>query len=64
MRTEYILYVRKKNEPAYLESIFSTSFDSKRIKELQKQAIKNGFITRIATFDGETPDFKDFNLVN
>ena len=65
MKTEFILYGLKINEPNYLENIICTSFDRNEIDKFKTLAIKKGYVKfRVATFNGEAPNFKDPKLIN
>tara|TARA_B110000046_G_scaffold91653_1_gene99632 strand:+ start:269 stop:478 length:210 start_codon:yes stop_codon:yes gene_type:complete len=65
MKTEYILYGLKLNEPDYLESIIYTSFNRNEIDKVKTLAIKKGYVKfRVATFNGEVPNFNDPKLIN
>ncbi len=65
MKTEYILYGLKLNEPDYLESIIYTSFNRNEIDKVKTLAIKKGYVKfRVATFNGEAPNFNDPKLIN
>ncbi len=60
MKTEFILYGLKLNEPDYLESIIYTSYDRNEIDKVKTLAIKKGYVKfRVATFNGEAPNFED-----
>ena len=61
---EYILYIRKNGDADYMENIALTSFDVKEINEAAKVCETKGFITRIATYNGEAPNFSNPNLIN
>lgn len=66
MKTEYILYGLKKNQPDYMEEIICTSYNTIDIKKAKKFA-KNcrQFVKfRVATFNGEMPNFADPKLIN
>jgi hypothetical protein len=65
MKTEFILYGLKLNEPDYLESIIHTSFNRNEIDKVKTLAIKKGYVKfRVATFNGEAPNFADPKLIN
>lgn len=65
MKTEFILYGLKPNEPDYLESIIYTSFNRNEIDKVKTLSIKKGYVKfRIATFNGEIPNFADPKLIN
>nr|BAR15634.1 hypothetical protein [uncultured Mediterranean phage uvMED] len=65
MKKEYILYGLKINEPDYMEDIIYTSYNPSEIGKARKLAIKKGFVKfRVATFNGETPNFNDPKLIN
>tara|TARA_R100001129_G_scaffold153572_1_gene116135 strand:- start:336 stop:536 length:201 start_codon:yes stop_codon:yes gene_type:complete len=65
MKTEYILYGLKINDPDYMENIIYTSYNPGEISKARKLAIKKGFVKfRVATFNGETPNFNDPKLIN
>jgi hypothetical protein len=65
MKTEFILYGLKLNEPDYLESIIYTSFNCNEIDKVKTLAIKKGYVKfRVATFNGEAPNFNDPKLIN
>tara|TARA_R100001443_G_C3294107_1_gene163585 strand:+ start:507 stop:707 length:201 start_codon:yes stop_codon:yes gene_type:complete len=65
MKTEYILYGLKINDPDYMEDIIYTSYNPNEISKARKLAIKKGFVKfRVATFNGETPNFNDPKLIN
>ena len=65
MKTEFILYGLKLNEPDYLESIIHTSFNLNEIDKVKTLAIKKGYVKfRVATFNGEAPNFADPKLIN
>ena len=65
MKTEYILYGLKINDPDYMEDIIYTSYNPSEISKARKLAIKKGFVKfRVATFNGETPNFNDPKLIN
>ena len=65
MKTEFILYGLKLNEPDYLESIIHTSFNRNDIDKVKTLATKNGYVKfREATFNGEAPNFADPKLIN
>lgn len=66
MKTEYILYGLKQNEPDYMEEIIFTSYNSKDIAKAKKLAVKKGYVNfRIATFKmGDMPNFNDPKLIN
>jgi len=65
MKTEYILYGLKINDPDYMENIIYTSYNPSEISKARKLAIKKGFVKfRVATFNGETPNFNDPKLIN
>ena len=64
-KTEFILYGLKLNEPDYLESIIYTSFNRSEIDKVKSLAIKKGYVKfRVATFNGEAPNFTDPKLIN
>lgn len=65
MKTEFILYGLKLNEPDYLEDIIYTSFNRNEIDKVKTLAIKKGYVKfRVATFNGEAPNFADPKLIN
>ena len=65
MKTQFILYGLKINEPDYMEDIIFTSYNPSEIGKARKLAIKKGFVKfRVATFNGETPNFNDPKLIN
>jgi len=65
MQNEYILYGTKPNEPDYMESILYTSFNKKDMTKAKKIGSKKGYTKfRIATYNGETPNFNDPKLIN
>tara|TARA_B100001250_G_C19295989_1_gene569711 strand:+ start:52 stop:252 length:201 start_codon:yes stop_codon:yes gene_type:complete len=65
MKIEYILYGLKINDPDYMEDIIYTSYNPSEISKARKLAIKKGFVKfRVATFNGETPNFNDPKLIN
>jgi len=65
MKIEYILYGLKINDPDYMENIIYTSYNPSEISKARKLAIKKGFVKfRVATFNGETPNFNDPKLIN
>lgn len=66
MKTEYILYGCKKNQPDYMEEIICTSYNTLDIKKAKKFArtYKQFVKFRVATYNGEMPNFNDPKLVN
>ena len=65
MKTEFILYGLKLNEPDHLETIIHTSLNYKEIERAKIWAIKNDYVKfRVATFNGEAPNFADPKLIN
>ena len=65
MKKEYILYGLKKDEPEYMEDIMYTSYNKNDIKRAKMLAEKKGYVKfRVATFNGEVPNFNDPKLIN
>jgi len=67
MKTEYILYGCKKNQPDYMEEIICTSYNTLDIKKAKKFAkTYRQFVKfRVATFKmGDMPNFNDRKLIN
>ena len=66
MKTQFILYGLKINEPDYMEDIIYTSYNTSDIAKARKLAIKKGFVKfRVATFKmGDMPNFNDPKLIN
>ena len=65
MKTEFILYGLKVDEPDYLESIIHTSFNRNEIDKIKTLAKQKGYVKfRVATFNGESPNFADPKLIN
>ena len=62
---EYVLYGNKINEPDYMEDIIYTSFNPGEISKARILATKKGYVKfRVATYNGEMPNFNDPKLVN
>jgi hypothetical protein len=65
MKTQFILYGLKLNEPDYMEDIIYTSYNPSEIGKARLLAIKKGFVKfRVATYNGEMPNFNDPKLIN
>jgi hypothetical protein len=66
MKTEYILYGLKLNEPDYMEEVIFTSYNPTDIAKAKKLAIKKGYVNFIvATFKmGDMPNFNNPKLIN
>ena len=66
MKTEYILYGLKLNEPDYMEEVIFTSYNPTDIAKAKKLAIKKGYVNfRVATFKmGDMPNFNNPKLIN
>ena len=66
MRTQFILYGLKLNEPDYMEDIIYTSYNPSEIGKARLLAIKKGFVKfRVARFKmGDMPNFNDPKLIN
>ena len=65
MKTEYILYGLKKDEPNWKEDIMYVSFNFKDMERAKKLSQKKGYVKfRVATFNGEVPNFNDPKLIN
>ena len=66
MKTEYILYGCKKNQPDYMEEIICTSYNTLDIKKAKKfaETYRQFVKFRVATYNGEMPNFNDPKLVN
>ena len=48
MKTEFILYGLKLNEPDYLESIIHTTFNRNEIDKVKTLAIKKGYVNELS----------------
>jgi|TARA_B110000259_G_C13728766_1_gene287626 hypothetical protein len=65
MKTEYILYGLKKDEPNWKEDIMYVSFNLKDMERAKKLSQKKGYVKfRVAKFTGEAPNFNDPKLIN
>lgn len=65
MKTEYILYALKKDEPEYMEDVIFETTNIKDLEDVKFQAIQRGYIKfRVAEYKGESPNFNDPKLIN
>tara|TARA_B100001063_G_C16776926_1_gene566338 strand:- start:399 stop:647 length:249 start_codon:yes stop_codon:yes gene_type:complete len=65
MKKEYVLYGLKKNEPDYMEELITSTHDIKKFNNAKEWAMENGFVKfRVATFNGEPPNFNNPELIN
>lgn len=60
MKTTYILYANKPNQPSYLEDIITETTDLKHLEAAKKWAADNGFISlRVHKFRNSQDDFNN-----